>query len=131
MHELSVASAILDTALRHAAGQRVSCVEIRVGALRQVVPDSLRFYFEVTSRGTLCEGARLEIEEVAAAMHCPHCGQEWDPAPDAEHEPGAAPRLPQFRCPACEGAGAEVLAGEELLVESIDVESAEAGVGGN
>ena len=129
MHELSVSSAIVDTALRHAAGRRVATVEIKVGALRQVVPDSLRFYFEVVSRDTLCEDATLEIEEVRAWMRCPHCGQEWDPAPDPEHDPGPLPSLPQFPCPACEGSGAEELAGEELWVESIDVEPAAAGVG--
>ena len=43
MHELSVSSAIVDTAIKHAAGRRVTMVHVRLGKLRQVVPDSLEF----------------------------------------------------------------------------------------
>ena len=81
MHELSIASAIVDTALRHANDRRVTRVDVQVGALRQVVPDSLAFYFAIVARDTACEGARLELELVGAWLRCPTCGQEWDPAP--------------------------------------------------
>ena len=58
MHELSISSAIVDTAMRHAGGRRVTAVDVRVGALRQVVPDSLAFYFEIVSRDTRLRGRR-------------------------------------------------------------------------
>lgn len=127
MHELSVSSAVVDTALRHAAGRRVSGVDLRLGKLRQVVPASLTFYFEIVARDTLCEGARLELELIDALMRCVECGNEWDPEPKPEHGPlegavGAGFLLPQFRCPECAAAGAEVVRGDELIVESIDVE---------
>ncbi len=122
MHELSVASAIVDTAIRHARGRPVSVVYLRVGALRQVVEESLSFYFDVVTRDTLCEQARLEIEPVAALMRCRSCGQEWDPAPRPALDEDELIVLPRFRCPACSAAGAEVLAGNELLVDSIDVQ---------
>jgi hydrogenase nickel incorporation protein HypA/HybF len=111
MHELSVSSAVLDTVLKHAAGRRVTVVSLRIGHLRQVVPDSLAFYFELVSRETLCEGARLEQEIVPARLRCEGCGSEWDPE-DA-----------WFRCTGCGGPG-EVIAGNELEVESIEVEEA-------
>jgi hydrogenase nickel incorporation protein HypA/HybF len=111
MHELSVSSAVLDTVLKHAAGRRVTVVSLRIGHLRQVVPESLAFYFELVSRETLCEGARLEQEVIAARLRCPGCGTEWDPE-DA-----------WFRCTGCGGPG-EVIAGNELEVESIEVEEA-------
>jgi hydrogenase nickel incorporation protein HypA/HybF len=122
MHELSISSAIVDTALRHAGGRRVTLVELRVGALRQVVPESLGFYFEIVGRDTLCEGARLSQEVVPAWMRCGLCGCEWDPAPEplAGHD-AMAPLLPTFRCPACELAGGEVVRGNELEVDSIEV----------
>ena len=122
MHELSLSSAIVDTVIRHARGRRVSTVHLQLGALRQVVPASLEFYFGVVSRDTVCEGAALELDLIAALMGCAECGTEWDPAPDPLHEGDPAMMLPQFRCPACGAAGAEVLAGNELLVDSIDVE---------
>ena len=122
MHELSISSAIVDTALRHARGRPVTRVDVRIGALRQVVPESLDFYFEIVSRDTDCARATLEIELVEALMGCPTCGHQWDPAPEplAGHE-ALAPVLPVFRCPACERADAEVLRGDELEVESIEI----------
>ena len=124
MHELSIASAVVETALGHAAGRRVGVVTVRVGALRQVVPSSLEFYFEIVSRDTLCAGASLELEPVEALLRCDGCGCEWDPAPRPVegHEADPLSVLPTFRCTGCGAGGAEVLRGDELMVESIEVE---------
>lgn len=110
MHELSLSSAILETALKHADGRRVRAVELSIGVLRQVVPASLEFYFEIVSRDTVCEGARLDLSIVEARVSCGACGAEWtldDPV---------------FRCPTCESSDVEVLSGSEFMVESLDVE---------
>ena len=64
MHELSVASAVLNTALKHCGDRQVTVVNVRVGRMRQVVPASLEFYFEIVARDTACEGARLELVEI-------------------------------------------------------------------
>ena len=113
MHELSIASAVLGTALRHAEDRPVTVVSMRVGRLRQVVPDSLHFYFEIVARDTVCEGARLELNEIEVRLRCAECGQEWEP------------EIPAFRCPRCESARVEVIAGEELEVEYIEVDEQE------
>jgi hydrogenase nickel incorporation protein HypA/HybF len=113
MHELSVASAVIDTAIRHADGRRVTAVQLRVGHLRQVVPDSLAFYFDHVAAGTLCEGARLEQEVVPARLLCEACEHEW--------ELGEA----MFRCPRCDATNVRIVAGNELEVESIEVEERE------
>jgi hydrogenase nickel incorporation protein HypA/HybF len=110
MHEFSIAAAVVDTAVRHAAGRRVTVVTVRCGRLRQVVPDSLDFAFGIVSRETVCEGARLEQQVVAARLRCAPCAREWEI------------ELPAFRCPGCGGAEVAVLSGEELEVESIEVE---------
>jgi hydrogenase nickel incorporation protein HypA/HybF len=112
VHELSLSSAIVNTVAKHAQGRRVSVVTLRVGRLRQVVPDTLEFYFELVARGTLCEGARLEQELVGARLRCGACEREWEI------------ELPAFRCPTCGGADVEVVSGNELEVESIEVEEA-------
>ncbi len=112
MHELSLSGAVIDTAVKHADGRRVSLVSLRVGRLRQVVPDTLEFYFELVARGTLCEGARLEQELVGARLRCEACEREWEI------------ELPAFRCPTCGGADVEVTGGNEFEVESIEVEEA-------
>ena len=113
MHELSLASAVIATVERHAAGRRVTAVYLQVGYLRQVVPASLEFSFEHVARGTVVEGARLEQEAIPARLRC-GCGREWE-------LDGI-----DFRCSACGAADAVVVSGEEFLVESIDVEQQEA-----
>jgi hydrogenase nickel incorporation protein HypA/HybF len=114
MHELSVASAVLDTVRRHAHGRRVTLVSLRVGRLRQVVPDSLRFYFEIVARDTICEDAGLELSEIEARLSCSQCGHQWEPV------------FPAFRCPECASAEVVLLSGEELEVEYIEVEESHA-----
>jgi hydrogenase nickel incorporation protein HypA/HybF len=113
MHELSIASAVVATAERHAAGRRVCVVTVRVGRLRQVVPDSLEFYFGFAARDTACDGARLELEVLPAVLRCPDCAHEWELDE------------PPFRCPACGSGGAVVVGGEELEIESIELEEVE------
>jgi hydrogenase nickel incorporation protein HypA/HybF len=113
MHELSIASAVVDTAVRHAGGRRVTVVSLRVGHLRQVIPDSLEFYFGIVSRETVVEGARLEQEVVPARLRC-GCGCEWTAQAAA------------FRCPACTAGDVQVVSGDELEVESIELETEDA-----
>ena len=114
MHELSLSGAIVNTVVKHAQGRPVSLVSMRVGALRQVVPDTLDFYFGFVSKGTVCEGARLEQELIPARLRCGGCEREWEID------------LPIFMCPDCGAAGrVEVACGDEFEVESIEVEEAE------
>src|SRR5581483_7724725 len=109
MHELSIATAVLNTAVKHADGRPVEIVAMRVGALRQVVPDSLLFYWDIVARDTCCEGSRLELDEIAARLSCGECGREWELD------------VPTFRCPDCASAQVEVIAGEELEVDYLEL----------
>jgi hydrogenase nickel incorporation protein HypA/HybF len=109
MHELALSRAILDTAIERAEGRRVTQVSVTIGALRQVVPGSLAFYFEIVSRGTLCDGASLQARLRPARVRCA-CGEEWELAEVS------------FHCPRCAGGQVTVLDGDELLVDSIEVE---------
>ena len=109
MHELSLSSAIVETVERHAAGRRVKLVTLTIGALRQVVADSLAFYFEIVSRGRLCEGATLEQNVIEARVRCTPCDRAW------------TLDEPNFRCPECGGSDVEVLSGTEFEVDSIEV----------
>jgi hydrogenase nickel incorporation protein HypA/HybF len=113
MHELSLAGAVVNTAVKHAGGRRVTVVTLRVGRLRQVVPDTLDFYFGFVAEGTLCEGARLEQELVAVRLRCEACGDEWELD------------LPLFRCRSCGAAAVEIRSGDEFEVESIEIEEAQ------
>jgi hydrogenase nickel incorporation protein HypA/HybF len=133
VHELAVAQAIVDAAERHAGGRPVAVVRVRVGRLRQVVPEYLTWFFEIAAKETLCEGAALECEPSASWLHCGACGAEWDPAPPPA--PDQASLIVGFRCPECGAGDHRVVSGDELLGESIDVREgaapAEAEVGGS
>jgi hydrogenase nickel incorporation protein HypA/HybF len=113
MHELSVSRAVVDAVIRHAAGRPVIGVHLRVGALRQVIPESLAFYWDIVTRETLCAGSVLEQELIEARLRCTDCDREW------------TIDVPAFRCPGCGGAEVRIVCGDELEVESIEVEEAE------
>ena len=112
MHELSIAQSVVEVACAHAADRQVTKVELKVGHLRQVVPSALEFSFELVAKETVVEGAELEIEFVPAAGLCRACGTESG--------------LADFplSCETCGGFDLEVIRGEELLVESLELEDA-------
>lgn len=97
-------------AVRQADGRRVVKVRVQVGHLRQVVPSALAFSFGLVAEGTPLEGADLEMEEIPVSARCGGCG--WR---------GGVPDFP-LQCRACGSSELEILAGEELLVESLDLE---------
>jgi hydrogenase nickel incorporation protein HypA/HybF len=110
VHELSVAEAVVRIAEQHAAGRPVAKVELKVGHLRQVVPSALEFGFGLVATGTEVEGAELAMEVVPAAGRCRGCGADTP-----------LPEFP-FTCACCGGFDVEVLQGEELLVDSLEIE---------
>ena len=110
MHELSIASAVLDIVCRHAQERRVARVELKVGHLRQVVPSALVFAFGLVAEGTVAHGAELVMEEVPAEGRCRDCGTV-----------GALPGFP-LQCSSCQSFDLELLRGEELLVDALELE---------
>jgi len=109
VHELSICESIATAVTGHAGGRRVRSVRLRVGALRQIVPDTLVFCWQIAARGPLLEGSVLDVEVVPGEVVCAGCGTR--------------DRLTRFalQCQAC-GGPVSVVAGEEMLIESIEVE---------
>ena len=110
MHELSIAESVVRIASEHAAGRRVEVVRVRVGHLRQVVPSALEFAFDLIADGTAVEGAELVIEHVPARGVCRACGIESEMT------------LFPLTCSRCGGLDMEVVEGEELLVDELELE---------
>lgn len=118
MHELFVTEQIRDIALRHAAGAgRITDLYLVVGELSTVVDDSVQFYWDFVSEGTIAEGATLHFRRVAAEMVCNDCAHCYSPRDT----------LP---CPACGSANVRITAGEEFYLEAIDVEEVKEKVSG-
>jgi hydrogenase nickel incorporation protein HypA/HybF len=109
VHELAIADSVVRIASAHAHGRRVARVELKVGRLRQVVPSALEFSFGLVAEGTALEGAALAIEVVPAGGRCRACGCD-----------GPLPELP-LRCGRCGSFDVEVLRGEELLVDALEI----------
>jgi hydrogenase nickel incorporation protein HypA/HybF len=102
------------TAVTHAAERenavRVNRVTIMIGGLTAIMPDALHFAWEALTPGTVVEGARLEIIEVAGKSRCGECQTEF------EHD--QYDRI----CPTCGNFLCEVIAGNELRIDSVDVQ---------
>jgi len=109
MHELSLSSAVVNTVVKHAKGRRVEVVNLRIGRLRQVVPETLDFYFNFVARDTVCDGAELKYEIIDARLRCKPCDEEW------------SIEIPAFRCPTCGGSDVEVASGNEFEVDSLEI----------
>lgn len=116
VHEYAIAEGVIGIVLEQAEGRRVRKVGMTVGHLRQVVPSALTFSFDLVARDTLADGAELELESVPAEGRCRDCGEES--------------RLDGFplACGACGSFDLEVLRGEELRVEWLELEDDSSGV---
>lgn len=113
MHEMGIAMQIVEIAvasipsdLKNAQVQRVN---LKVGKLAAVVPESLQFCFQIAIQDTPLRDADLNIEEIPLRIRCADCNDEW-----TAHEP-------VFLCRKCHGGSIEMLSGRELDITSIEV----------
>ena len=111
MHELPATQAMLTLALDAAGGRRVLAIDLTVGEMGSIVDDSVQFYFDLLSRGTVAEGAALRFRRVSGDGTCLECG----------HRFGARPPLPA-ECPACAGRQLVVSGGQEFNLDSLEVD---------
>jgi hydrogenase nickel incorporation protein HypA/HybF len=110
VHELSLCQAIAGVAKSHAAGRHVERVRVRIGALRQVVPESLSFCWTLLRDAEGMPDAELEVEHVAAEVSCRACGTR-----------SAITSQWSVWCPQCDSPDVEILQGNEFMVASLDV----------
>lgn len=112
MHEVSLMQDLLELACEHARRRRASRIHrvvLRIGDLAGVVPEALELAFEVVTRGSMAEGACLEVEPVSAVCWCAGCREEFHPTDF------------MLLCPRCEQARVEVRHGRELELAWLEV----------
>jgi hydrogenase nickel incorporation protein HypA/HybF len=87
MHEMPVTQAMLDMALQHADGRRITDIYLQVGMMSAIVPESVEVFFDYLSQDTLAEGATLHFKRVPIEMTCLDCGQQADLSQWADEPP--------------------------------------------
>lgn len=110
MHELSLCHAIAGVVRPYAADRHIDVVRVQVGALRQVVPDSLSFCWTLVREHEYMPDAELELELVPAEVVCRSCQRQSE----------IASRW-SVCCPECDSTDVEVIRGDEFQVTSLDV----------
>ncbi|NPA25854.1 MAG: hydrogenase maturation nickel metallochaperone HypA [Deltaproteobacteria bacterium] len=115
MHELSLVHSLLELIDEQAAEHgfsRVNLVKLSCGRISGVEPQALKFAFSNTIPGTLCAGARLELDILPLKIHCFDCDREI-------YSNNADPTT----CPDCGGSRVMVCSGfEELQLVELDVD---------
>ena len=113
MHEYAVTESILDIVQDEAVkagASRVEAVKVVLGELSTFVDESIEFYFSELSRGTIAEGARLSFKKLEARAVCQSCGNNF------------RPRQAFFACPVCDSPVFDLTQGQEMYVDSIEID---------
>ncbi|MEN4005985.1 MAG: hydrogenase maturation nickel metallochaperone HypA [Methanobacteriaceae archaeon] len=120
MHELSIADAIVKTAIDVAEknnAQEISEVTIEIGKLTLLNPEQLKFMISVLGENTLLEGAEIIVEEVPIEISCKSCDFAGSAGDDLD--------VPIIKCPECEEQDLKITKGRECNVKSIKIEKDE------
>jgi hydrogenase nickel incorporation protein HypA/HybF len=115
MHELSIVEALIDQVAQELdrAGQqgRVLRLDVSIGRLSGVHPDSVRFAFELLRPGTILDKAEIVIQEPKPVCHCHACGARTE-IDDLVVE-----------CPGCHADAITIEGGRDMILQSIEIES--------
>jgi hydrogenase nickel incorporation protein HypA/HybF len=114
MHELSVTENILNIAIKHAEQSkaiRVTDIHLVIGTLSSIIDDSVQFYWDIITKETICERAKLHFQRVPAELLCLECNHTY------AIQDGLTP------CPNCGSVRVNIVAGEEFWLESIEIET--------
>lgn len=113
MHEMSLAESIVqlvEDAARAEGCSKVRAVWLEIGQLASVEPEALRFCFDVVTRDSVAEGARLEIIDLPGRAWCMQCAQQVEIT--GQHD----------ACPLCGSYQLQVTGGNEMRVKELEVE---------
>ncbi len=113
MHEMSVTMSLLDLVLGEAAkagASKIVGVNVVLGQMTGIIDHYVQANFELLSQNTPAEGAALTFRNIPRQARCRNCAHVFQPSDLA------------WSCPRCQSLEIEITGGNELYVESIEVE---------
>ena len=125
MHELAVAQALVEqvdavidqhqTSHDNDASSsdvwRAISIRVRIGPLAGVVPELLASAFPLAAVGSRMEHAELEFAHAPIRVHCQTCGLETEAT------------MNRLICGVCGDWHTQIISGDELLLESVELET--------
>ena len=109
MHELGITQNIVAIAAEYASGHPVKRITLEIGKLTAIMPDAIRFCFDVCCQGTILDGARLEIIEPPGLARCQRCS-------------AMVPLELPFGVCECGCQELQIVQGEELSIKELETE---------
>jgi len=115
MHELSIIEDIFKTLLQVAKDNKltkISTVKLKIGKMRQVIPETLSAAFDSVSKKTIVENATLDVKYIPIKAHCNDCSQD------------SLVKDLHFFCPKCNSTNINIIEGKEIILDSVDGDNA-------
>jgi len=113
MHEMSIATELLEQVLDHGTQNNalvVETVEVECGIQRQVVLEALVMAWKAVSEDTIARGSELILTEKAVKAKCNLCMNVF------------SPKIDHYLCPQCSEADVELIEGNDILLTSLTCE---------
>lgn len=113
MHELSLTQNLIEIAEEHARRENataITSVTMEIGALSGVLPEAVEFAFEACTKGTLADGATLNIHHIPALGRCQKCGQDCEMESLLDG------------CSACGSFALDILKGQEMALIEMEID---------
>lgn len=110
MHELAIVEALLETVIPKAeqgGAKKILEVNFHIGEMSGIVPSCIHEYFALAGKGTIAEGAKLNLKTVPARIRCNTCG--YTGIPDKKN----------YCCPECQSLDFKLTSGREYYIESL------------
>ncbi len=112
MHELGLCESVLNAVEKRAAGRRVTALRVKIGVLHRVSWEAFDAAFTVLSTGSVAQGAAVDYVVSPVRVRCRSC----DVVVGADDLLAA--------CPTCGAAEFDSEGGDEVLLESLELEGA-------
>jgi hydrogenase nickel incorporation protein HypA/HybF len=109
VHELSICNSIVRIVAGHAQGRKVRAVNVRIGAMRQIVPETLVYCWSLVTESSELAGTELLVQRVPAKIRCGACGREQ------------VLDEPVLKCDGCPDGRLDLVEGDEFLITSLDL----------